>query len=117
MKALAAQSLSGVPTDTERGFIDAEFQQLKSEITDMASTTRFNGQSLLDGSTAAEATASYFVGSAVRGPIGVSFGTMATEGYAGFGADGLGFTTAIGVALAGGDSAPQALGGVECHNF
>ncbi|HIC82019.1 MAG TPA: flagellin, partial [Kiloniellaceae bacterium] len=59
MKALAAQSLSGVPTDTERGFIDAEYQELKSEITDIALTTRFNGQSLLDG---AAATADYFVG-------------------------------------------------------
>src|SRR3546814_2914417 len=36
MKALAAQSLSGVPTATERGFIDAAFQQLQSEITDLA---------------------------------------------------------------------------------
>src|SRR3546814_5409534 len=98
MKALAAQSLSGVPTDTERGFIDAEFQQLKSEITDMASTTRFNGQSLLDGSTAAEATASYFVGTAVSDTIDVSSGTLAAAATAGFGSAGLCFTTAICVA-------------------
>ena len=32
LAALGAQSLSGVPSDTERGFIDAEFQQLLSEI-------------------------------------------------------------------------------------
>lgn len=50
MKALAAQSLSGVPSDTERGFIDAEYQQLKEEIDGIAETTRFNGNSLLDGS-------------------------------------------------------------------
>ena len=43
MKALSAQSLSGVPSDTERGFIDAEFQQLLSEIDGIAATTRFNG--------------------------------------------------------------------------
>jgi flagellin len=49
MKALAAQSLSGVPTDTERGFIDAEYQELILEIDGIADTTRFNGQSLLDG--------------------------------------------------------------------
>src|SRR3546814_13290179 len=108
MKALAAQSLSGVPTDTERGFIDAEFQQLKSEITDMASTTRFNGQSLLDGRTAAEATASYFVGSDVSDTLDVSFGSLATAATAGFGSAGPGFTTAFGVASAGGPSHPLA---------
>ena len=73
MKALAAQSLSGVPTDTERGFIDAEYQQLKSEITDIADTTRFNGQSLLDG---AAATADYFVGTDVSDTITVDFAAL-----------------------------------------
>ena len=53
MKALAAQSLSGVPTNTERGFIDAEYQELVSEITAIADTTRFNGQSLLNGTAVA----------------------------------------------------------------
>src|SRR3546814_3770797 len=56
MKALAAQSLSGVPTDTERGFIDAEYQELKSEITAIAQTTRFNGQSLLDNTADRKST-------------------------------------------------------------
>jgi flagellin len=76
MKALAAQSLSGVPTDTERGFIDAEFQQLISEIDDIADTTRFNGQSLLDGATA---TADYFVGTDVADTITVDFGVLAAS--------------------------------------
>src|SRR3546814_16737109 len=49
MKALAAQSLSGVPSNTERAFIDAEYQQLIQEIDGIAETTRFNGKSLLDG--------------------------------------------------------------------
>src|SRR3546814_1266840 len=76
MKALAAQSLSGVPTDTERGFIDAEYQQLIAEIDDMATTTRFNGASLLDGSTAAMPAADYFVGTDVNDVINVDFGTL-----------------------------------------
>src|SRR3546814_20828822 len=63
----------------------------------------------LDGSTAAEATASYFVGTDVSDTIDVSFGTLATAATAGFGAAGLGFTTAIGVASAGGASAAMAL--------
>ncbi|GAB4377220.1 MAG: flagellin [Kiloniellaceae bacterium] len=83
MKALAAQSLSGVPSDTERGFIDAEFQELKDEISAMATTTRFNGNSLLDGSTAAATPVEYFVGSEVGDVITVNFGTLAAgaSGY------------------------------------
>ena len=42
MKALAAASLSGVPTDNERAFIDAEYQELINEIDGIAATTRFN---------------------------------------------------------------------------
>src|SRR3546814_568582 len=61
MKALAAQSLSGVPSNTERGFIDAEFQELRDEITAIAQTTRFNGDSLLDGTGTSPQT--FFVGS------------------------------------------------------
>ncbi len=76
MKALAAQSLSGVPTDTERAFIDAEYQQLVSEVTDIASTTRFNGQSLLDGGAS---TADYFVGTDVSDTITVDWNTLATS--------------------------------------
>src|SRR3546814_21189499 len=76
MKALAAQSLSGVPTDTERGFIDAEYQELKSEITAIAQTTRFNGQSQLDNTAASQ---SYFVGTDVSDVIDVDFGGLAAR--------------------------------------
>ncbi len=70
LKALAAQSLSGVPTNTERGFIDAEFQSLLAEIDGMAATTRFNGDSLLDGTTTQQ---SYFVGTDPADVILVDF--------------------------------------------
>ncbi|MEQ8357323.1 MAG: flagellin [Kiloniellaceae bacterium] len=80
MKALAAQSLSGVPTDTERAFIDAEYQELISEISDIATTTRFNGDSLLDGGAS---TADYFVGTDVSDTITVDFQALAT-GQVGF---------------------------------
>ncbi len=70
LKALAAQSLSGVPTNTERGFIDAEFQSLLEEIDGMAETTRFNGDSLLDGTTTQQ---SYFVGTDPADVILVDF--------------------------------------------
>ncbi|WP_422367607.1 flagellin [Pelagibius sp.] len=92
MKALAAQSLSGVPTNTERGFIDAEFQELVSEITAIADTTRFNGQSLLDGTPA---TADYFVGTDVSDTITVDFQALAT-GFSAFGAATLGVNLSVG---------------------
>jgi flagellin len=94
MKALAAQSLSGVPTDTERGFIDAEYQELVAEITAIADTTRFNGQSLLDGSAA---TADYFVGTDVSDTITVDVQGLAT-GFSAFGAATLGVDLAVATA-------------------
>ena len=105
MKALAAQSLSGVPTDTERGFIDAEFQQLVDEVRDIAGTTRFNGQSLLDGNAA---TADYFVGTDVSDTITVDFTDLAAA-TAAFTATALGFVAAIGVQDATGAASAMAL--------
>jgi len=51
MKTLAAQSLSGAVTDTERAYIDSEFQELVAEVGSIATGTRFNGESLLDGTS------------------------------------------------------------------
>ncbi len=80
MKALSAQSLSGVPSNTERGFIDAEFQQLREEITAIAETTRFNGDSLLDGSGLSPQT--FFVGTEAGDNIVISYSTLATAASA-----------------------------------
>ena len=49
MKTLATQALSGTVTDTERAYIDAEYDELASEINSIVSATSFNGDSLLDG--------------------------------------------------------------------
>jgi flagellin len=49
MKSLAAQSLSGSVTDAERGFIQAEFAQLQTEITSTVASSTFNGDALIDG--------------------------------------------------------------------
>ncbi|PTW59337.1 flagellin [Breoghania corrubedonensis] len=51
MKTLASQSASGTVTDTERTYIEAEFSQLVDEIDGIATSTRYNGQSLLDGTS------------------------------------------------------------------
>jgi flagellin len=50
MKELAEQSLNGTLSDTERGYLDAEYTALTSEIDRIANSTEFNGIKLLDGS-------------------------------------------------------------------
>ncbi|GBD42267.1 Flagellin D [bacterium HR39] len=50
MKALAVQASSGSLSDSERAFLDQEYQQLLTQIDDIATQTRFNGQALLNGS-------------------------------------------------------------------
>ncbi|MCK5375343.1 MAG: flagellin [Alphaproteobacteria bacterium] len=50
MKSLSAQSMSGAIDDTSRGYINAEFTELSSEIDAIISTTAFNGVNLVDAS-------------------------------------------------------------------
>lgn len=50
MNALAVQSASGSVTNTDRAFLQLEFQQLGAEIDRIASNTSFNDIKLLDGS-------------------------------------------------------------------
>ena len=49
MNELAVKAENGTLTSTDRGYIDAEVQQLISEIDRVASTTTFNEKNLLDG--------------------------------------------------------------------
>ncbi len=49
MRSLAVQSSNGALTDLDREYLDVEFQQLKSEITRIASTTNYNGNYLING--------------------------------------------------------------------
>lgn len=49
MKALAIQASNGALTPTDRAAIDMEFDQLRSEITRIASVTNYNGLNLLNG--------------------------------------------------------------------
>ena len=48
LKALAAQSLSGAVQDAERLFIHAEYNQLNTEIGDIITDTKFNGQQIVN---------------------------------------------------------------------
>ena len=74
LKALAAQSLSGVPSDTERGFINAEFSELINEVDGIVGTTTFNGTALLDSA----GTQDYFVGTTAGDNISVDFDSLSS---------------------------------------
>lgn len=50
MRELGVQAASDTVGDVERGFVDKEVQQLKSEMQRIAKTTRWGSQALLDGS-------------------------------------------------------------------
>jgi flagellin len=50
LRELAVQAASDTVGDTERGFSDIEFQNLKDEIQRISKSSEFNGRKLLDGS-------------------------------------------------------------------
>ena len=52
MRELAVQSANGDLNSTDRSYINTEFQLLKSEITRLAQTTKFNSHGLLAGTDA-----------------------------------------------------------------
>ena len=51
MRELAVESQNDTLTNTERGYLDQEFQALSSEITRIAQSAQYNGQTLTDGSS------------------------------------------------------------------
>ena len=51
MKTLAVQAGSGQLSGTERGMLDTEYQVLLAEVDRIANVTKFNGVTLVDGST------------------------------------------------------------------
>ncbi|MDR2532231.1 MAG: flagellin [Oscillospiraceae bacterium] len=54
IEMLSVQAANGTLTDTQRGFIQMEIDQIKSEINRVSSATNFNGINLLDGSVSGE---------------------------------------------------------------
>ncbi len=55
IRELAVQSLNATNSASDRAALDAEVQQLKSEVDRVAQTTAFNGVKLLDGSFSSQA--------------------------------------------------------------
>ncbi|MGI9419654.1 MAG: flagellin [Geminicoccaceae bacterium] len=80
MKVLAIQSSSGNLSDTERDFLDTEYQSLIAEVDRIADDTDFAGTKILDGSVSVTASGNVEVADGVASITaqGVDAGTDAT---------------------------------------
>jgi flagellin len=75
MRELSVQSSSETLADSERAYINDEFDQLNQEITRIASVTEFNGISLTDGGTST-VSAQIGIDNAATSRIDVSLGDL-----------------------------------------
>jgi len=79
MRELAIQSATSTNGDTDRQYLDLEFQQLRTEIQRVTKTTTWNGMKLLDGSVnSGNQTFHVGAGTSDEERITVSIGTMST---------------------------------------
>lgn len=95
MRELSVQSANGIYSDADRKTLDAESQQLKSELNRIAETTSFNGRSLLDGSIG---TTSLQIGALANQTIDVKIGAFSSNSLGGSAADVVGSATTGGLA-------------------
>ena len=99
---LAVQAGNGTLSDTDRGFLNNEFQQVLSEINRISGDTRFNGQNLIggpadeavtlkvgSGSDAATDDLTVQVDSSTADALGISGFDISTAGGAGAAIDGI----------------------------
>lgn len=84
MRELSVQSANGIYNDADRQTLNAEVQQLKSELDRIAKTTSFNGRALLDGSLG---TTSLQVGALQNQTIDVKIGSFSTNSLGGSAGD------------------------------
>lgn len=85
MRELSIQSANGIYDDDNRATLNAEVQQLKSELDRISETTSFNGLSILDGSLG---EVNLQVGENANQTIALEIGKMDTKNLgAGSGAD------------------------------
>lgn len=83
MRELSVQSASDSVTGTERGYINTEFTELKSEINRLVKSTKFNGEKLLDGTfTSKDFQVGFEKGDATDFVIQVSIANVNASGLA-----------------------------------
>lgn len=101
MRELSVQARNGTVNTTQRGYLNDEFGQLRSEIDRIVNTTEFNGVSLLDGDQA--------TGLAFQVGTGVSNDDRLTISIATSSSSALGISASTLSSTSGADSAITAL--------
>jgi flagellin len=86
MRELALQSANGTTTSDDRSYLNAEYQNLITEIERIAQNTQWNGRTILQGDANAggDSTVKYQVGANGGQTIGVNFGDISQSGGAAF---------------------------------
>ena len=74
MQELAAQAGSDNLGATERGFLNSEFQAMKAEITRTTASTKFNGNTLINGNQSLDANGASLI--AAAGFVDVAYGNL-----------------------------------------
>ncbi|EIK45011.1 adenylate kinase [Cellvibrio sp. BR] len=94
MRELSVQSANGIYNDSDRETLNAEVQQLKTELDRIAETTSFNGRALLDGSVG---TTALQVGALQNQTLDVTIGSFSTSSMGGSSGSIVGEATANGL--------------------
>lgn len=76
MRELAVQGANGTLTTTDRGYLDTEFQALKSELSRIQESAKFNGKPLV-GTTATTMTFQIGLNNTASDQLQVAFGGLA----------------------------------------
>jgi len=82
MRELAVQAMNGTYSDTQRGYLDKEFQQLTAQIQEIAQDTMWNDQPLLLGTGGSAGTFTFQAGQAEGQIITVTISAMNAENLA-----------------------------------
>ena len=96
MRELALQSANGTTTESDRDYLNKEYQALQAEIERIADATQFNGKTILhgDADAAGDSAVKFQVGANGGQTIEVDFGDISASGQATF--------TALSAGTAGG---------------
>ena len=101
MRELAVQAMNGTYSNTQRSYLDKEFQELTEQIASIAKDTLWNDQKLLDGTGGSGGAFSYQAGQSADQTITVTIGAMTVTG--------LGINSGITADITSGATAAEAL--------
>ncbi len=101
MRELSVQSRNGTVNSTQRGFLQGEFDNLRSEIDRIVNTTEFNGVQLLDGDQASGLSFQVGINTSTDDRLTLSIATSS--------ASALGLSTSTVSSVSGADAAITAI--------